>query len=101
MTRKNSTGSRDLAGPAGTVRRGGADPDASLDWLTETDPGVDEALARIYLKTYRLRSAKTVIDRWIDRRPGRRPAFPLAHGDRSPHRGRQPGFLGSAITVRP
>jgi tetratricopeptide (TPR) repeat protein len=35
----------------------------------KTDPGVDEALARIYLKTYRLRSAKAVIDRWIDDAP--------------------------------
>lgn len=31
----------------------------------KTDPGVHEALARIFLKTYRLRSAKAVIDRWI------------------------------------
>jgi Flp pilus assembly protein TadD len=40
-------------------------------WSTsaKTDPGVDEALARIYLKTYRLRSARAVIKRWIDDAP--------------------------------
>jgi Tfp pilus assembly protein PilF len=35
----------------------------------KSDPAVDEALARIFLKTYRLRRAKTVIDRWIEDAP--------------------------------
>jgi Tfp pilus assembly protein PilF len=35
----------------------------------KSDPAVDEALARIYLKTYRLRQAQAVIRRWIDDAP--------------------------------
>jgi len=35
----------------------------------KTDPAVDEALARIFLKTYRLKSAKAVIQRWIEDAP--------------------------------
>jgi tetratricopeptide (TPR) repeat protein len=31
----------------------------------KTDPAVDEALARIFLKTYRLRGAQAVLERWI------------------------------------
>lgn len=34
-----------------------------------TDPAVDEALARVYLKTYRLSQAQAVIRRWIDDAP--------------------------------
>jgi Flp pilus assembly protein TadD len=36
---------------------------------SKSDPAVHEALARIYLKTYRLRAAKTVIERWIQDAP--------------------------------
>ena len=32
---------------------------------SKSDPAVHEALARIYLKTYRLQAAKTVIEHWI------------------------------------
>jgi tetratricopeptide (TPR) repeat protein len=48
-----------------------AEPTLTDLWSTsaKTDPGVDEALARIYLKTYRLRSAKAVIKRWITDAP--------------------------------
>ncbi len=52
------------------------------------DPAVDEALARVYLKTYRLSQAQAVIRRWIQDRAGRRPAVSLAHRDRSSDRGR-------------
>lgn len=44
-----------------------AEPVLTRIWTTseKTDPGVDEALARIFLKTYRLKKAKAVIERWI------------------------------------
>jgi predicted Zn-dependent protease len=35
----------------------------------QPDPAVDEALARIYLRTYRLSRARAVIDRWIQDAP--------------------------------
>jgi Tfp pilus assembly protein PilF len=35
----------------------------------EPDPAVDEALARVYLKTYRLHQARAVINRWIEDAP--------------------------------
>ncbi len=35
----------------------------------KTEPAIDEALARIYLKTYRLARAKAVIERWIEDAP--------------------------------
>ena len=35
----------------------------------QADPAVDEALARLYLKTYRLARARAVIRRWIDDAP--------------------------------
>jgi tetratricopeptide (TPR) repeat protein len=48
-----------------------AEPILGRLWSTSatTDPAVDEALARIYLKTYRLRSARAVIRRWIQDAP--------------------------------
>ena len=48
-----------------------AEPVLSRLWRenVKPDPAVDEALARIYLKTYRLTGAKTVIKRWIDDAP--------------------------------
>jgi tetratricopeptide (TPR) repeat protein len=44
-----------------------AEPTLTRIWSTteRTDPAVHEALARIFLKTYRLKRAKAVIDRWI------------------------------------
>ncbi len=44
------------------------------------DPAVDEALARLYLMTYRLRQAEQVIHHWIRDAPSRRSAVPLADG---------------------
>jgi tetratricopeptide (TPR) repeat protein len=47
------------------------------------DAAVDEALARIYLKTYRLRRASAVIQRWINDSPADgRPIFWLTEIDR-------------------
>jgi Flp pilus assembly protein TadD len=48
-----------------------AEPILTRLWTEEktTDPAVDEALARIFLKTYRLFHAKTVIERWIKDAP--------------------------------
>jgi tetratricopeptide (TPR) repeat protein len=44
-----------------------AEPVLIRIWTTSprTDPAVDEALARIFLKTYRLKKARAVIDKWI------------------------------------
>ena len=48
-----------------------AEPILTRIWSEQpkTDPAVDEALARIYLKTYRLNRAKAVIQRWIEDAP--------------------------------
>jgi tetratricopeptide (TPR) repeat protein len=48
-----------------------AEPILTRIWTEEpkTDPSVHEALARIFLKTYRLKSAKAVIERWIKDSP--------------------------------
>jgi Tfp pilus assembly protein PilF len=48
-----------------------AEPILTRIWSEErkTDPAVDEALARIFLKTYRLNRAKAVIERWIEDAP--------------------------------
>jgi len=48
-----------------------AEPILTRIWSEEpkTDPSVDEALARIFLKTYRLKSARAVIQRWIEDAP--------------------------------
>jgi len=48
-----------------------AEPILTRIWTEEpkTDPAVDEALARIFLKTYRLNRAKAVIQRWIEDAP--------------------------------
>jgi len=50
---------------------GEAEPVLTRLWNTSAtiDPAVDEALARIYLKTYRLRSARAAIRRWIQDAP--------------------------------
>jgi Tfp pilus assembly protein PilF len=44
-----------------------AEPILTRIWSSseKTDPAVDEALARIFLKTYRLKKARAVIDKWI------------------------------------
>jgi thioredoxin-like negative regulator of GroEL len=48
-----------------------AEPILTRIWRGEakSDPAVDEALARIYLRTYRLSRAKAVIQRWINDAP--------------------------------
>src|SRR5262245_45811726 len=48
-----------------------AEPILTRMWTeqSKTDPSVHEALARIFLKTYRLKSAKAVIERWIKESP--------------------------------
>jgi Flp pilus assembly protein TadD len=48
-----------------------AEPILTRLWESQpkTDPAVDEALARIFLKTYRLRKAQAVIERWIQDAP--------------------------------
>jgi tetratricopeptide (TPR) repeat protein len=47
------------------------------------DPGVDEALARLYLKSYRLARARAVIERWIQDAPNDgRPLLWLTEIDR-------------------
>jgi tetratricopeptide (TPR) repeat protein len=62
-----------------------AEPTLARLW-TETatpDPGVDEALARLYLKSYRLARAKAVIERWIQDAPSDgRPLLWLTEIDR-------------------
>ena len=44
-----------------------AEPILARLWSEQakSDPAVDEALARIYLRTYRLGKARAVIDRWV------------------------------------
>ena len=53
-----------------------AEPILARLWTesAEPDPAVNEALARIYLKSYRLAGAKAVIQRWMRRRSNQRPA---------------------------
>jgi Flp pilus assembly protein TadD len=48
-----------------------AEPILTRLWTTSAtaDPAVDEALARTYLRTYRLRSARAMIRRWIQDAP--------------------------------
>jgi tetratricopeptide (TPR) repeat protein len=48
-----------------------AEPILTRIWESQprTDPAVDEALARIFLKTYRLRGAAAVLQRWIEDAP--------------------------------
>jgi Tfp pilus assembly protein PilF len=48
-----------------------AEPILTRLWESQshTDPAVDEALARIFLKTYRLRRAQAVLERWIKDAP--------------------------------
>ena len=64
-----------------------AEPALARAWSEEptSDPAVDEALVRIYLKTFRLERARAVIDRWNQGCTDGRTAFALAHRDRSPH----------------
>ncbi len=65
------------------------------------DPAVDEALARIYLKTYRLAGAKTVIQRWIQDAPtDGRPFLWLTEIDRRTEV-EQPGILGTTLPRGP
>ncbi len=50
---------------------------------SEPDPMIDEALARVYLKTYRLGEARDVIRRWMEQAPGdARPYLWLTEIDR-------------------
>ncbi len=62
-----------------------AEPTLTRLWESQprTDPAVDEALAQIFVRTYRFRKARAVIERWIKDAPADgRPFLWLAEVDR-------------------